>query len=63
MNKKQKSKIKRINKKSIWDLGTKFVIKGGPKRGSIDHDKRLSPQNILATGTDFTRASFEALPN
>lgn len=26
-------------KYSIWDLGTKVVFKGGPKDGSINHDK------------------------
>lgn len=34
----------RIDKKksktySIWNLGTKVVFKGGPKDGSINHDK------------------------
>lgn len=32
------------SKKSVWDLGTKFVIKKGPKTGSIDHDKYLYHQ-------------------
>lgn len=26
-------------KYSIWDLGTKIVFKGGPKDGSVNHDK------------------------
>ena len=34
------SGIKKPTKKySIWDLRTKIVFKGGPKDGSINHDK------------------------
>ena len=30
---------KTVKKYSVWDLGTKIVFKGGPKDGSVNHDK------------------------
>lgn len=32
---------KRRSRYSFWDLGTKFTIRGGPKDGSVNHDRYL----------------------
>ena len=39
--KEAKIKTKRSKKYSIFDLGTKVVAKGGPRDGSVNHDKYL----------------------